>query len=100
MVQDDNALMSRFKDGDAAAFDSLYARHKGPLYRYFLRQARPDAVLDIAYPQATLRMSEEPDARAERAGDAAGATLTARCSSRERATPGTWLTCIIGLPDR
>ena len=35
---DDRELMSRYRDGDIKAFDALYARHKGPLYRYFLRQ--------------------------------------------------------------
>jgi len=35
---DDNTLMIRYRDGELAAFDILYSRHKGPLYRYFLRQ--------------------------------------------------------------
>ncbi len=35
---DDEALMLRYRGGDAEAFDLLYARHKGPLYRYLLRQ--------------------------------------------------------------
>jgi len=35
---DDKALMVRYRHGEVAAFESLYARHKGPLYRYFLRQ--------------------------------------------------------------
>jgi RNA polymerase sigma-70 factor (ECF subfamily) len=35
---DDKVLMIRYRDGDVAAFEKLYARHKGPLYRYFLRQ--------------------------------------------------------------
>ncbi len=34
----DEQLMLRYRDGEAAAFDRLYARHKGALYRYFLRQ--------------------------------------------------------------
>ncbi len=32
--------MLRYRDGDAAAFAKLYAHHKGPLYRYLLRQVR------------------------------------------------------------
>lgn len=32
--------MLRYRDGDADAFAALYARHKGPLYRYLLRQVR------------------------------------------------------------
>lgn len=35
---DDRELMSRYRDGDTAAFETLYGRHKGPLYRYYLRQ--------------------------------------------------------------
>ena len=31
--------MQRYRDGDVRAFELLYARHKGPLYRYFVRQA-------------------------------------------------------------
>ena len=35
---DDSELMQRYQRGDAQAFRTLYERHKGPLYRYFLRQ--------------------------------------------------------------
>jgi len=34
----DEQLMINYRDGQAAAFDALYERHKGGLYRYFLRQ--------------------------------------------------------------
>ena len=33
----DAALMQAYARGDAAAFDTLYARHKGGVYRYLLR---------------------------------------------------------------
>jgi RNA polymerase sigma-70 factor (ECF subfamily) len=33
----DEALMQAYAAGDAAAFDALYARHKGGVYRYLLR---------------------------------------------------------------
>ena len=36
-VIDDGALMLRYRDGDVRAFETLYARHKGPLYRYLQR---------------------------------------------------------------
>jgi RNA polymerase sigma-70 factor (ECF subfamily) len=39
-VDEDAELMLRYKEGDAAAFAVLYARHKGPLYRYLLRHSR------------------------------------------------------------
>jgi RNA polymerase sigma-70 factor (ECF subfamily) len=33
----DEALMEAYRDGDAGAFDALYERHKGGLFRYILR---------------------------------------------------------------
>jgi RNA polymerase sigma-70 factor, ECF subfamily len=36
----DEELMLFYGDGDAGAFDALYARHRGGLYRYLLRQCR------------------------------------------------------------
>ena len=33
----DEALMQAYAAGDAAAFDTLYARHRGGVYRYLLR---------------------------------------------------------------
>ncbi|MDH3274961.1 MAG: RNA polymerase sigma factor [Gammaproteobacteria bacterium] len=37
---EDSALMLRYKDGDVAAFETLYRRHNDPLYRYLLRLCR------------------------------------------------------------
>jgi len=37
---DDEALMSAYAAGDAAAFETLYGRHKGPLFRYVLRSVK------------------------------------------------------------
>lgn len=34
---EDSALMLQYKDGDIAAFETLYRRHNAPLYRYLLR---------------------------------------------------------------
>jgi RNA polymerase sigma-70 factor (ECF subfamily) len=36
----DEALMLAYRDGDAAAFDALYARHRGRMFRYLLHQCR------------------------------------------------------------
>lgn len=45
---DDTALMLRYRDGDARAFEILYERHKGALYRYLLRMCRsPDTANDL-----------------------------------------------------
>jgi len=42
MDQDDadESLMLRYQTGDAAAFDQLYARHRGGLFRFILRQCK------------------------------------------------------------
>jgi len=49
MEQDssDEDLMMRYRDGDAAAFELLYKRHKGPLYRYILRQCGQQPVDEL-----------------------------------------------------
>ena len=36
----DEVLMLRYQAGDAAAFDALYARHRGGLFRFITRQCR------------------------------------------------------------
>jgi RNA polymerase sigma-70 factor (ECF subfamily) len=36
----DEQLMLSYAGGDARAFESLYARHKGPLYRFVLRSVK------------------------------------------------------------
>ena len=45
----DEDLMLSYRDGIAAAFDVLYTRHKGGLYRYVLRQLnnRPDIANEL-----------------------------------------------------
>lgn len=58
--------MNRFQDGDTAAFETVYGRHRGPLYRYFLRQVARGAVDDL-FQEVWLRIikgkaSYRPDA--------------------------------------
>ena len=44
----DESLMLAYRDGDLTAFDELYRRHRGPLYRYLVRQCRhPDAAEEL-----------------------------------------------------
>jgi len=38
--------MIRYASGDAAAFESLFARHEGPVYRFLLRSVRIPALAD------------------------------------------------------
>jgi len=42
----DEALMTAYAGGDADAFERLYARHKAPTYRYFLRHTCDRATAD------------------------------------------------------
>ena len=42
----DEELMLRYAGGDAGAFEILYGRHKGPLYRYVRRQVTDDATAE------------------------------------------------------
>lgn len=42
----DEALMQAYGAGTASAFDTLYARHKGGVYRYLVRHCRDAAVAD------------------------------------------------------
>jgi RNA polymerase sigma-70 factor (ECF subfamily) len=42
----DEDLMQAYVAGDVVAFDALYARHRGGLYRYLLRQCRHGGIAD------------------------------------------------------
>jgi RNA polymerase sigma factor (sigma-70 family) len=42
----DEILMLAYAGGDAAAFEQLYSRHRGRLYRFLLRQLRDPALAD------------------------------------------------------
>jgi len=52
----DEALMLAYRDGDAAAFDLLYGRWRGRLYRYLLHQAGAEAVADEIYQDVWMRV--------------------------------------------
>lgn len=59
--------------GDVRAFEQLYARHKGPLYRFMRRQLRDPSLADEFFQDVWQRVS------------------TARTSWRPEATFSTWL---------
>ena len=48
--------MLHYRDGDASAFDALYARHKGGLYRYVLRQCRDAAVAEELFQDVWMNL--------------------------------------------
>ena len=45
----DEQLMQRYASGDVAAFETLYARYRGPLYRFILRQVNDEAQANDLY---------------------------------------------------
>jgi RNA polymerase sigma-70 factor (ECF subfamily) len=73
MEATDEQLMTAYRDGDAGAFDTLYSRHKGPLFRYVLRgvRNRSRAVAEELYQEIWIRVIE---ARARYAPNARFAT--------------------------
>ena len=52
----DEELMLAYAAGDAAAFDALYARHKGGVYRYLLRQCRQSGVADELFQDVWMNL--------------------------------------------
>ncbi len=52
----DEQLMLAYRDGDAGAFDTLYRRHKGAVYRYMLRQCRNAGVADELFQDVWMNL--------------------------------------------
>ena len=52
----DEELMLQYRDGDAAAFEALYARHRGGLYRYLLRQCRDAAAAEELFQDVWMNL--------------------------------------------
>jgi RNA polymerase sigma-70 factor (ECF subfamily) len=52
----DEELMLLYRDGEAGAFDALYARHKGGVYRYLLRQCREAAAAEELFQDVWMNL--------------------------------------------
>lgn len=52
----DEDLMLRYRGGDARAFEALYARHRGGLFRYILRQVGFRAAADEVFQEVWMRI--------------------------------------------
>jgi RNA polymerase sigma-70 factor, ECF subfamily len=52
----DEDLMNRYREGDASAFERLYRRHKGPLFRYMLRQCSAAAVAEELFQDVWMKL--------------------------------------------
>ncbi|MGI2180167.1 sigma-70 family RNA polymerase sigma factor [Shewanella frigidimarina] len=48
-VGSDEQLMLDYQAGDVRAFEALYLKHKGPLYRYFVRQLHDQQLAEDLY---------------------------------------------------
>ena len=58
MEAPDEELMLAYRGGDAGAFETLYARHRGPLYRFILRGAADRALAEELYQDVWMRVIE------------------------------------------
>src|SRR5258708_16456983 len=54
----DEELMLGYRDGNAGAFDTVYARQKGGLFRYVLRGVKLRAVAEELYQEIWIRVIE------------------------------------------
>ena len=58
MEAGDEQLMLAYREGDAGAFEQLYQRHKGKLFRFVLRSIRDRAVAEELYQEIWMRAIE------------------------------------------
>ena len=58
MATDDESLMIAYGAGDASAFETLYARHKGPLFRYVLRSVKARGEAEELYQDVWAKVIE------------------------------------------
>ena len=54
----DEELMLAYRDGNAAAFDTLYARHRARLYRFMLRSVKSRAVGEELFQEIWMKVIE------------------------------------------
>ena len=64
----DEQLMLSYREGGAAAFEELYRRHKGALYRFVLRSVRERSLAEELFQEIWMRVIEareryEPQAK-------------------------------------
>src|SRR5215472_16732829 len=58
MAAPDEQLMLAYAGGDAAAFETLYGRHKGPLFRYVVRSVKARGEAEEIYQEIWMRVVE------------------------------------------
>jgi RNA polymerase sigma-70 factor (ECF subfamily) len=68
ILSDDAALMARYRGGDGHAFETLYRRHRAPLYRFIARQMWDQGETDEVFQEVWMavvkgRERYQPSAR-------------------------------------
>ena len=58
MEAGDEQLMLAYREGDAGAFEALYRRHRGALYRFVARSVRERATAEELYQEIWMRVIE------------------------------------------
>ena len=58
---EDSALMLRYRDGDVAAFETLYRRHNDALFRYLLRLCRQRAAAEDVFQEVWGKIIKSRD---------------------------------------
>jgi RNA polymerase sigma-70 factor (ECF subfamily) len=58
MAQSDEELMLAYAGGDAGAFERLYAKHKGPLFRYVLRSVKGRGEAEELFQEIWIKVIE------------------------------------------
>jgi RNA polymerase sigma-70 factor (ECF subfamily) len=56
MEAPDEELMLAYRDGDARAFETLYLRHKGPLFRFVLRGVKERGAAEELFQEVWMRV--------------------------------------------
>lgn len=88
----DDQSMQAWIDGDVAAFELLSARHRGPLYRFLLRQTRSQSLADEFFQDVWQRVIAAARGWKPEAGAAAGSDLAAVPVARDsELAPVDWL---------
>ncbi|MDH5445688.1 MAG: sigma-70 family RNA polymerase sigma factor [Gammaproteobacteria bacterium] len=67
-MDSDETLMQAFARGDQKAFDMLYARHKGPVFRFILRHVREQELANELHQEVwfkLIRAAEAYEAKAK-----------------------------------
>lgn len=57
----DEALMRAWQQGDAAAFEEIYRRHRGPVYRFVRRQCSAGAHADDVFQEVWMTFIRQRD---------------------------------------